>query len=59
MTNTLSHYLGTYKLKKVELQKEGFDINLTKDPIYFLKDEAYIRIDQHLLQQINDCKIRV
>ncbi|XP_022643458.1 long-chain fatty acid transport protein 1-like isoform X2 [Varroa jacobsoni] len=50
---------GTYKLKKVELQKEGFDINLTKDPIYFLKDEAYIRIDQHLLQQINDCKIRV
>lgn len=50
---------GTYKLKKVELQKEGFDVNVIKDPIYFLKDGEYTRIDQDLLQQIMAAKVRL
>ncbi|XP_003741428.1 long-chain fatty acid transport protein 4 [Galendromus occidentalis] len=50
---------GTYKLKKVELQKEGFDINVVKDPIYFLHNGTYVRLDRELYTSIQYAKIRL
>lgn len=45
---------GTYKLKKVQLQKEGFDINHVQDPIFFMgpKDKSYKKLDQSSYLQI-------
>lgn len=35
---------GTFKVKKVELQREGFDLQSIKDPLYFydLKQAIYV-----------------
>ena len=33
--DTTKHLTGTYKLRKVDLQKEGFDLASVGDPIYF------------------------
>lgn len=45
---------GTYKLPKFTLQKEGFDFNAVKDPLFFLdlKKFEYTRIDQQLYDAI-------
>lgn len=57
MVNTVS--LGTYKLKKLDLQKEGFNPNHIDDTIYFLNSsgkyevltpEAYKNIEDSLLR---------
>lgn len=32
---------GTYKLKKVDLQREGFDLKIVKDKMYFLSNGKY------------------
>ncbi|NQX94225.1 MAG: long-chain-acyl-CoA synthetase [Erythrobacter sp.] len=39
---------GTFKFRKVELVKEGFDTSLTEDPIWFLEPHAnaYVRMDE-------------
>lgn len=34
---------GTFKLKKRDLQNEGFDINKIKDPLYFLNSDGTYR----------------
>jgi solute carrier family 27 fatty acid transporter 1/4 len=31
---------GTYKLKKLDLQKEGFDVRLIKDQLYFCNNKG-------------------
>lgn len=31
---------GTFKVKKVELQKQGFDMSTVKDPMYFYDARA-------------------
>lgn len=46
---------GTYKLKKVQLQKEGYDIHqVTEDPIYFMgpREQTYKKLDHDLYHQI-------
>lgn len=37
---------GTFKLRKVDLQREGYDIDVVRDPIYMRKDQkkAYVRL---------------
>ena len=45
---------GTYKLKKTELQEEGFDINRTEDDIYYMgpRDLEYRKLDQQTYNTI-------
>jgi len=52
---------GTYKLKKVALQAEGFDITKVSDPILFLdsRKETFIDLDQQLFQDIQQGNIKL
>ena len=45
---------GTYKHKKSDYVKEGFDPSLISDPLYFLEAEkgTYVPLDQEILQKI-------
>jgi solute carrier family 27 (fatty acid transporter), member 1/4 len=48
---------GTFKIKKLDLQKEGFDITKVSDPIYFMqKDGSYILLTSQIYQKILDGK---
>ncbi|KAK3867856.1 hypothetical protein Pcinc_026713 [Petrolisthes cinctipes] len=52
---------GTFKLKKVTIQKEGFDPTIIKDRLYFLdaKLKAYVPLTTDLYQAITAGKVRV
>jgi fatty-acyl-CoA synthase len=45
---------GTFKLRKVNLQEEGFDPSLVRDPLFFRDDEAraYVPLDEGLAARI-------
>jgi hypothetical protein len=45
---------GTFKLKKADLQREGFDPAQTEEPIYVRhpQREAYVRVDGELHRQL-------
>lgn len=49
---------GTFKLKKLALQKEGFDINLIKDELYFLDGKLgkYVKLTPEIFTKISDAK---
>ncbi len=52
---------GTYKLKKTDLQKQGFDIGQVKDPL-FVRDEAkraYAPLTKAVFGDIQAQKIRI
>jgi len=50
---------GTFKLKKMGLQKEGFDVNTLKDPIYFYSNGKYVPLDKDLYTNIIGGKIKL
>jgi fatty-acyl-CoA synthase len=52
---------GTFKHRKVESMKEGFDPSRVADPLYFLdsKEGRYVRLDQSLHDRIQSGAIRV
>lgn len=52
---------GTYKLKKVDLQKEGYDINRVKDKLYFYnaKLNKYEILTEQIYENIISGKIRL
>ncbi|GIY42352.1 long-chain fatty acid transport protein 1 [Caerostris darwini] len=52
---------GTFKLKKVDLQKEGFDPSIIKDPLYYLdkKQGAYLPLDADTYNNICSGQIRL
>ncbi len=52
---------GTFKLKKTDLQKEGFDPSKVKDPLYFLHPEAgeYVPLDASLHAEITAGRLRL
>ena len=52
---------GTYKLKKNELQNEGFDLSKITDPIYFLNAKLgkYVKLDGELYRNIMAGKQKV
>lgn len=52
---------GTYKLRKVDYQKEGFDLNKIADAIYFLDStsQTYVPYTESLHQQLVSGKLRV
>lgn len=49
---------GTYKLKKVDLQKEGFEPKKIKDRLYYLNNGKYEDLTQEAYEQIQCGKIR-
>jgi acyl-CoA synthetase (AMP-forming)/AMP-acid ligase II len=52
---------GTFKLKKTDLQKEGFDPSATDDPVYFLHPERaeYVRVDADVHRRIHAGEFRL
>ncbi|RZC32918.1 long-chain fatty acid transport protein 4, partial [Asbolus verrucosus] len=51
---------GTYKLKKNDLQKEGFNVNAISDSIYYLDSTgAYSLLTPDAYEKINNGSIRV
>ena len=52
---------GTFKLRKVDLVKEGFDPDRIEDPLYFDHPVIgkYVRLTRELYEQIMDGKMRV
>lgn len=52
---------GTFKLRKVDLVKEGFDPDRIEDPLYFDHPVIgkYVRLTRELYDQIVDGKLRV
>jgi solute carrier family 27 fatty acid transporter 1/4 len=52
---------GTHKLPKNSLQKEGFNPNTIKDPIFFfdMKKDKYVRIDDRLYDEIQRGLVRL
>lgn len=43
---------STFKLKKISLQKEGFDPNKIQDKVYFRTDKEYVEVTPELYQKI-------
>lgn len=50
---------GTYKLMKLEYQKQGFDITRIKDKIYFLCKGVYVDLDENLYNDIMSKKLNL
>ena len=52
---------GTYKLRKVDYQKEGFDIARVQDAIYMMDSasQLYVRYTHELQEKLISGKIRV
>jgi len=52
---------GTYKLKKREMQLEGYDPNTIEDKMYFLdqKEKKYVPLTPELYQKITEKKVRL
>lgn len=51
---------GTYKLKKKDLQSEGFDITKFVDPIYFLdRTGTYVKLTDDLYKNIIEETVRI
>ena len=51
--------LGTYKLRKVDLQKEGFDIDKVKDKIYFFSNSKYVPLDMEMHNKLKSGQMRL
>ncbi len=51
---------STFKQRKVDLVKEGFDPHATSDPIYFLHPDkqAYVQLDDSVYDQISSGGVR-
>ena len=52
---------GTFKMKKTDLQKEGFDPRSVKDALYFLHPQhnRYVPLDTSLYETIQSGTLRV
>ena len=52
---------GTFKYTKVNLKKEGFDINIVSEPIYFLdpRCKKYVPLDNEVFGLLMERKLRV
>ena len=50
---------GTFKHRKINLVNDGFNPNTVKDPIYFLKGNKYVPLNDDLYQEILRGSIRL
>lgn len=52
--------VGTYKMKKLDLQKEGFDPSLIRDKLYYSSPSGcYEPLTQDVYTQLKTGKIRL
>lgn len=52
--------LGTYKLKKLDLQKDGFDVGMIKDQLFYLSNSGvYEELTLEAYKDILSGKIRL
>lgn len=49
---------GTFKLKKVDLQKDGYDPNKIDDSLYYLQNGKYVKLDKAAYDDIVNGQIR-
>jgi len=51
---------GTFKVRKVELQREGFDPTIVSDPLYYRDDDkqSYLPLDQTIHMRVLEREIR-
>ena len=54
-------FAGTYKFKKVDLQKEGFNIAVVKDDLYFFdtRKGSYVPLDKELHTKLCSGQMRL
>ena len=52
---------GTYKLRKVDYQKEGFDLTKVKDEIFFLDagSQSYVPFEAEPYEKLKAGKMRI
>lgn len=50
---------GTYKMKKIDLQKEGFDVTKVSEKIYFFTGGKYVLLDNELYSKLQKGEARV
>ena len=52
---------GTFKHRKVDLVKDGFDPSQVKAPLFLLDDEsaAYVRLDQAMYKRVQAGQVRI
>ncbi|XP_061890297.1 long-chain fatty acid transport protein 2-like [Entelurus aequoreus] len=51
---------ATFKLMKVRLVEEGFNLALIKEPLYFLEDQkGYVPLTQDLFQSVQEGRIKL
>jgi fatty-acyl-CoA synthase len=52
---------GTFKLRKVDLQREGFDVERIHDPVYVRDDPAkdYVRLSAEILEAVRQGRRRL
>lgn len=52
---------GTFKLKKRDLQQEGYDVNTVKDDLYFYNSKlnAFEKLTRNVYEDIVNGKIRL
>jgi acyl-CoA synthetase (AMP-forming)/AMP-acid ligase II len=52
---------GTFKLKKTDLQKEGFDPSKVHDPLFFMNPDRgeYVPLDAGMYEAINAGRVRL
>jgi fatty-acyl-CoA synthase len=52
---------GTFKYKKTDLVKDGFDPNTISDELYFadVLTNQYIKLDADLFQKIHNQEVRI
>ena len=51
----------TFKLQKVQIRDEGYDLERVSEPMFFLHPTSrqYVRLTEELVQQINEGKLRL
>ena len=52
---------GTFKYKKTDLVKDGFDPNTITDELYFADTSTnqYVKLDANLFQKIHNQEVRI
>ena len=52
---------GTYKLQKVRLKREGFDLSVVSDPVYFLDPvkRTYVTFSREMMHELSSGTLKV
>jgi fatty-acyl-CoA synthase len=50
---------GTFKIQKTQLRSDGVDPTKISDPIYFLRDDGYVRLTPELWNDVTEGRVRL